>query len=192
MFSLFNRKSPESERQRAKAAFEKIAGLDSESRAARSTRIRQALLCRAALNKVFVDGAERFAAYQETAARALVAGHEKPPPPVAEQFVTIRVGGEDVLVYLPEEYAQVVFMVGGRYQCAEIDAATAIDRVQAVVDQISRYELKVDDQFPALQFLRDELSSSTPGEVDADAGEGAGQGAGSDPAKPTLAPSRSL
>lgn len=173
MFSLFDRKGPASERQQAKAAYEKIASLESDSRAARSARIRQALLCRAALDKVFVDGAERFATYQETVARAVVDGREKPAPPAAEPFVTIRVGGEDVVIYVPDEYVERVFIAGGRYQRAEIDAASAIDLVQGVVDRVSRLELKLDDQFPALQFLRDELASSGPGDADAAAGEDA-------------------
>jgi len=188
MFSLFERKGPASERQRAKAAYEKIASLESDSRAARSARIRQALLCRAALDKIFVDGAERFAAYQETVARAVVDGREKPLPPVAEPFVTIRVGGEDTLVYVPEEYAEQAFMAGGRYQRAEIDAASAIDVVQALVDRVSRLELKLDDQFPALQFLRDEVASGAAGDVDAAAGEDAGGRVDGESSKPPLGP----
>jgi len=159
MFSFFGKKGPVSEKEQAKAAFEKIAGLKSESRAARSARIRMALLCRAALDKIFVEGAERTAAYQTHLARAIIDGREKPLAPVVDHFTKLKVGEDDVLVYLPEEYAEQAFIAGERYQRAEIDALSAIDFVQAQVDQICRLELQVDEGFPALQFLREEIAA---------------------------------
>jgi len=70
---------------------------------------------------------------------------------------------------LPEEYALEAFNVGAMYQKTDIDAKTAIDRVQLIADQICLYELKLDAPFEVLQFLRDEISGAsvdTPSSAD--------------------------
>ena len=78
-------------------------------------------------------------------------------------------------VYLPEEYAQSAFYLGGRYQRMDVTAQQAIDGTQNLLDQICRYEFKLDDPLLALQFLRDELAEESGGE------EGEGADAPEDP-----------
>ncbi len=62
MLSIFNRNNPADEMKRAVAAFEKVVSLDSDTREARSLRMRMGMLCRAHLDKTFVAGAEQTAA----------------------------------------------------------------------------------------------------------------------------------
>lgn len=159
VFSLFDRKAPKSSKEKAKLAFEKVTAVDSDSRTARSARIRMGLLCRAGLDRAFIEGAERTRVYQERSFQAVRQGREFPAPPEAECYFQVRVNGEGIYVYLPEEYANEAFSIGARYQRAEIDARAAIDLVQALADQICTYELKLDEAFRALQFLRDEVAA---------------------------------
>jgi len=46
-----------------------------------------------------------------------------------------------------------------KYQRTEISAQQAIDAVQALANQISYYELRLEEPFQALRFLRDELEA---------------------------------
>jgi len=67
---------------------------------------------------------------------------------------------------LPEEYVQEVFVLGSKYQRTEISATQVIDAVQALANQISYYELKLEEPFQALRFLRDELESQQEDSAD--------------------------
>ena len=146
--------------QKAQALFEKVTASKSDSREARSLRIRMGLLCRAHLDKSFVTGAEQMAAWQELAALAIANGKEKPPQPEPSLFQKIKAGEDEIYVYLPEEYAHEAYLLGARYQRAEIPAIQAIDTMQGLANQICLYELKLAEPFQVLQFLRDELGQS--------------------------------
>ena len=146
--------------QKAQALFDKVTSTKSDSRDARSMRIRMGLLCRAHLDKSFVTGAEQMASWQELAALALANGKEKPPMPEPSVFQKIKAGDNEIYVYLPEEYAHEAFNIGGRYQRAEIPALQAIETMQGLANQICVYELKLTEPFQVLQFLRDELAQS--------------------------------
>ena len=74
MFSIFSRNNPADEMKRAVAAFEKVASLESDSRDARSLRMRMGMLCRAHLDKTFIAGAEQTASWQELASLAISSG----------------------------------------------------------------------------------------------------------------------
>jgi len=160
MFSIFSSKNPDDEMQKAQALFEKVTASKSDSREARSLRIRMGLLCRAHLDKSFVTGAEQMAAWQELAALAIANGKEKPPQPEPSLFQKIKAGENEIYVYLPEEYAHEAYLLGARYQRAEIPAIQAIDTMQGLANQICLYELKLAEPFQVLQFLRDELGQS--------------------------------
>ena len=146
--------------QKAQALFEKVTSSKSDSREARSLRVRMALLCRAHLDKSFVTGAEQMASWQELAALAIANGKEKPPQPEPSVFQKIKAGDNDVYVYLPEEYAHEAYFLGARYQRAEMPALQAIDTMQGLANQICLYELRLSEPFQVLQFLRDELGQS--------------------------------
>ena len=160
MFNLFSSKNPDDEMQKAQALFDKVTSTKSDSRDARSMRIRMGLLYRAHLDKSFVTGAEQMASWQELAALALANGKEKPPMPEPSVFQKIKAGDNEIYVYLPEEYAHEAFNIGGRYQRAEIPALQAIETMQGLANQICLYELKLTEPFQVLQFLRDELAQS--------------------------------
>ncbi len=162
--------------KRAKSAFEKVAELKSDSREARSARMRLGLLCRAHLDKTFIAGAEQTAEWQELAMMAISQGKAQPEPPMASCYQKIKSGENEVYVYLPEEYVQEAFSLGSKYQRTDISAQQAIDAMQALANQISYYELRLEEPFQVLRFLRDEL--------EAESGEDT-PGAGADPGQAT-------
>ena len=146
--------------KKAQALFDKVTSTKSDSRDARSMRIRMGLLCRAHLDKSFVTGAELTASWQELAALAIANGKDKPPMPEPSVFQKIKAGENEIYVYLPEEYAHEAFNLGARYQRAEIPAPQAIETMQGLANQICLYELRLEEPFQVLQFLRDELGQS--------------------------------
>jgi hypothetical protein len=160
MFSIFSSKNPDDEMKKAQALFDKVTATKSDSRDARSMRIRMGLLCRAHLDKSFVTGAEQTASWQEMAALAIANGKDKPPLPEPSVFQKIKAGENEIYVYLPEEYAHEAFNIGARYQRAEIPAPQAIETMQGLANQICLYELRLTEPFQVLQFLRDELGQS--------------------------------
>lgn len=160
MFSLFSTKNPEDEMSIAQALFEKVVASKTDTREARSLRIRLGLLCRAHLDKSFVTGAEQMASWQELAALAIANGKDKPPLPEPSVFQKVKAGENEVYVYLPEEYAHTAHALGGRYQSADLPALQAIETMQGLANQICLYELRLNEPFQVLQFLRDELTQS--------------------------------
>lgn len=170
MFRKLFAAGPEEDQEVARAAYDKVvASRLVDSREARSARARMGLLCRAHLDKTFIDGAEQTAVFQAAMARALIQGKDKPAEPVAPEFQRIKSGGRDLWVYVPQEYADQAFALGGRYQKTELSAEQAIVEMQNVADQIFLMELKLEQSFEVLQFLREELSQ-TPGSTGAGAG----------------------
>jgi hypothetical protein len=161
MFRKLFAAGPEDDQEIARVAYEKVvASRLVDSREARSARTRMGLLCRAHLDKTFIDGAEQTAVHQDALARALVQGKEKPEEPQAPEFQCIKSGGRDLWVYVPQEYADQAFALGGRYQKTELSAEQAILEMQSVADQIFLMELKLEQSFEVLQFLREELTQS--------------------------------
>lgn len=162
MFRKLFAAGPDEDQETARVAYDKVvASRLVDSREARSARTRMGLLCRAHLDKTFIDGAEQMSVYQEACARALLQGKDKPTEPQAPVFQRIKSGGRDLWVYVPEEYAQQVFALGGRYQRTELSAEQAIAESQSVADQIFLLELKLEQSFEVLQFLREELAQGS-------------------------------
>ena len=175
MFNLFNRNNPADEMKRAVAAYEKVTSIESDSREARSLRMRMGMLCRAHLDKTFIAGAEQTAAWQELVSLSLKAGKPMPEAPTPSKFQKIRTGDSDVYAYLPEDFVIEAFGLGARYQKAELSAPKAIEAMQALANQISRYDLRLDEPFQALTFLREELAEQAAAEA---AEQNEGQNAG--------------
>jgi len=158
MFSIFQDKSPESEKKQAAELFEKIAASKSDTRDARSARARLALLCRAQLDKTFVAGAEMADDHDLLVRAAKLEGAEAPELPEAPLYQQILAGERLVYSFLPEEYAEVAFTLGARYQRAEITAEQAIDAMQGLANQLFLYDLRLDEPLQIMKFLRDELA----------------------------------
>jgi hypothetical protein len=140
--------------------------------------MRMGMLCRAHLDKTFIAGAEQTAAWQELVSLSLKAGKPMPDAPTPSKFQKIRTGDSDVYAYLPEDYVVEAFGLGARYQKAELSAQKAIEAMQALANQISRYDLRLDEPFQALTFLREELAEQA-------AAEAAAQNEGSNAANPS-------
>jgi hypothetical protein len=171
LFSFISKKtSPEEEMKQAKAAFEKVASLRSNSREAHSMRVRMGMLCRAHLDKTFIAGAEQTALWQEAAALALASGDDAPELPTASRFQKVKSGEAEIFVYLPDEYVNEAFLLGCKYQKTQINAEKAVEGMQALANQISSYDLRLPEPFMALSFLRDELSAES-GEAETGADE---------------------
>jgi hypothetical protein len=95
-----------------------------------------------------------------------VGGYEKPPAPQAAEYQQVAsVSGEKVWVYLPMEYAEIAFALGGNYQRTDLTAEQAIDAMQGLANQIFSLELGIDDPFLVLQFLRDEIGAPPAAET---------------------------
>lgn len=168
MFSFLHKSSPEDDMKQARALFEKVAALKSDSREAHSMRVRMGMLCRAHLDKTFVAGAEQTAHWQEMAAIATASGEPAPDVPTPSKFQKIKSGETEVFVYLPEEYVNEAFILGAKYQKTDVTAAKAIEAMQALANQISYYELRLQEPFVALSFLRDELAAEAAAAAEAD------------------------
>lgn len=162
--NLFHRTSPQDEMKRAKAAYEKVTALTADTREAHSMRMGMGLLCKAHLDKTFIAGAEKTADWQQLAAFAAAKGNPVPELPTPSRFQKVKSGQAEVYVYMPEEYVTEAFNLGAHYQKVEISAEKAIEAMQALANHISYYELRLEEPFKALSFLRDELA--------AEAGEG--------------------
>lgn len=159
MFGLFKRNKPVDEMHRAVAAYEKVASLKGDSRDARSLRLRMGLICRAHLDKTFVAGAEQTAAWEDLARTALMEGSPLPEAPKPSKFQKIRSGDTEIYAYLPEEFVTEAFALGSRYQKTELSVPKAIEAMQALAQQISYYELRLQEPFQVLDFLREELAA---------------------------------
>lgn len=167
MFSMFQDRV-ETEKRRAREAFEKVTSTRSDSAQSRSARLRMGLLCRAHLDKTFVAGAQQTASYQELAALAIAQGKERPPAPKPGLFQKVMAGKREVFVYLPEAYVEEAYGLGARYQKTEITAIQAIERMQALADQIFLVDLQLEEPFKVLQFLRDEVAPDASGDASAE------------------------
>ena len=167
MLSIFNRNNPADEMKRAVAAFEKVVSLDADTREARSLRMRMGMLCRAHLDKTFIAGAEQTAAWQELASLSIAAGKTVPELPVPSKFQKIRAGESDIYAYLPEDVVTEAFAMGARYQKMELSAQKAIEAMQALANQISYYDLRLQEPFQVLSFLRDELAAEEGSQAEA-------------------------
>ena len=162
MFRKLFAAGPEEDQELARVAYDKVvASRLIDSREARSARVRMGLLCRAHLDKTFIDGAEQTAVHEAATARALIQGKEKPAERQAPEFQRIKSGGRDLWVYVPQEYADQAFALGGRYQNTELSAEQVIVEMQNVADKIFLMELKLDQSFEVLQFLREELTQAS-------------------------------
>lgn len=162
MFSFFQKETPEQLKAQAKANYEKAAALKSTSRESASMRVRIALLAKAHLDSVFIEGAERTGTWQELCMLAIANGQEKPEPPTPTYFHRVKTQGTENHTYtwIPEDLTDEVFNIGARYQTVQIDAHQSIAMVQRIADEICQKDLKLDAPFKALQFLRDELEAA--------------------------------
>jgi len=159
---------------KAKQEYEKACKSTGDTRPEVAARIRVGLRCRAVLHKTFIEGAEKTADYTERSMLALASGDEKPKPPAATSFQTIKTVNGEILAYIPLEYAEEVFKIGAAFQLEEVSAEQAIELAQVVADKISE-DIHLEPPIQALGFLREELAE---GGDEAGSGEGGGDAEG--------------
>ena len=169
VISLFGKKPSKRQeaRETAKAEYEEALNADVASRAGRAIVVRAGARAKAHLDKTFITGAEKAEAYDTARALAVSRGEDRPEPPRADPYQTIKSVKGDLVVFMPTHFAEKVFRLGMQYQLMEISAEEAVEGVQEVADLISR-ELQLEQPFVALEFLRSELKNqqSNPGTED--------------------------
>ena len=165
MFSIFRDGDPKALMKQARLAYEKVVATRTVDPAVTSARKRMALLCRAHLDKAFVQGAEQMALYQDAIAAAVAHGAERPSVPKASLYQRLETGSRTVYTYLPPEYAEEAFLIGARYQRTELSAQQAILEMQTLADHLFRVELHQPDSLEVLRFLREEVAAAEAGEL---------------------------
>jgi hypothetical protein len=130
-----------------------LAGLE-----ARQLRRRVANRCRAHFDKTFIEGAEKYALFNEQAEMAKAKGQKPPELPEVRNFILIPALDREIFSYLPQEMAEKIFLCGRDYQSMLIDGRTAVRQMQTLADDLCN-KLQVVPTFITLQFLRDELES---------------------------------
>ncbi|MEZ7834296.1 MAG: hypothetical protein QMB32_02555 [Burkholderiaceae bacterium] len=159
MFEIFKKMTPPAELQKlALMKFEKVQLESSSSNATQRSKIQMALLCRAFLDRTFVDGAEQSAMYIDKVELALATGAPMPSMAKSKLYQKIASSTGSVWTYAPEIYGAEAFNLGRSYQSIEIDAFEAIDSMQAAIDRLCQYELRLEETFEALTFLREETA----------------------------------
>lgn len=160
MISLFGKKPSKRDEARAtaKAEYEEALNADVASRVGRALAVRAGARAKAHLDKTFISGADKAVAYDTARALALAQGDERPEPPRADAYQTIKSVKGDIVVFMPTHFAEKVFRLGMQYQLTEISAEEAVAGAQEVADILSR-ELQLEQPFVALEFLRAELAS---------------------------------
>jgi hypothetical protein len=159
MFEIFKKMTPPAELQKlALMKFEKVQLESSSSNATQRSKIQMALLCRAFLDRTFIDGAEQSAMYIDKVELALATGAPMPSMAKSKLYQKIASSTGSVWTYAPEIYGAEAFNLGRSYQSIEIDAFEAIDSMQAAIDRLCQYELRLEETFEALTFLREETA----------------------------------
>ena len=153
----------------AKKAYNEAAALKGDTREEMAFRRRIGFRSRTHLDKVFVEGATKIGRYQE------VCVHAEAAFPKPSMFQTAK-GPQGVMyTFVPLEFSEEVFKLGGQYQTMEIDAFRAIELNQDVANRVS-FDLDLEKPIVSLQFLRDELAAATgdanSAEKSADEGSG--------------------
>ena len=144
----------------AKKEFEDACNSNDNTREMRSKRITTALRCRAVIDKTFIEVAEVYKKFSVSKLKAIWEQKPIPPIPKAPTFQTIKSINGEVIGYIPEKYASLVFEIAGNYQTEEITIETAIRQTQYIADEISK-TLQLEESFKTLNFLRDELKIAT-------------------------------
>ena len=159
----------------AKKAYNEAAALKGDTREEMAFRRRIGFRSRTHLDKVFVEGATKIGRYQEVCVHAEASGQERPAFPKPSMFQTAK-GPQGVMyTFVPLEFSEEVFKLGGQYQTMEIDAFRAIELTQDVANRVS-FDLDLEKPIVSLQFLRDELAAAAgdanSAEESADEGSG--------------------
>ena len=143
----------------AKNAYLKAKDSDPISREGRSLKVRIALRSRALLDKAFVEGAKRTELYQEQMMKAIAQEIEKPAQPKANPFQLVKTVNGEVFAYVPQNFVDEIFTLGGQYQTMQINAESAIETAQLIANRMYE-DIGIEETFEALGFLREEQTNN--------------------------------
>lgn len=156
IWSLSRKSSSEKLQEQAKSDYELATDPD---RSNRSFRVKIALRCRANIDRAFISSAK--------SAESASQDSEENTELEASPYQLVRSGEGYIYTYIREEHAETIFQLGRDYQEGLIDTYGAINKAQAVADQICQ-ELDLPDSFQTLSFLLDDEEAVASGEQDND------------------------
>ena len=156
VLSVFKDKRSKDAKRQAKSLYVKAAMMSDSTRDERMLKLRVGLRCRGHMDKVFIEGAQKTERHQELCLAAVAKGLDTPESPTVSVFQAAKTLNKQIYTYIPPEFAEELFTLGGLYQTMQIDAAKAIVLAQEVAARVS-LDLGLDDPLVALQFLRDEI-----------------------------------
>ena len=156
MLGFLRKDSTEKLQQQAKANFEKLQELKGESVDVATFRLRLSSLCKAHIDKTFIDGAESTRLWQDASALAISNAKEPPRAPCPQYYHLVKVASSDnkVWTWIPEEYTDSIFNLGCKFQTVSIGLDDAISQTQVIADTICKEHLKLEKSFTVLDFLR--------------------------------------
>jgi hypothetical protein len=164
MLNFFRKNTLQDLQEQARVNFEKAQGNSGDSPESSAMRLRMSALCKAHIDKTFIDGAELTGKWQEACEHSLAQLKDKPSPPVPKKFQLVKMAHSEnkLWTWIPEEYTQVVFNLGAKYQTMSISAQQAIEQTQLIADKICKNHLGLNSAFDALEFLRDQEGEQQP------------------------------
>ena len=155
-----NKKTTETENEKAKADFESACAETHEDKESRANRIKIGLRCRAVIDKIFIDGAKEFEIYHEKKLQAIWEDQSPPQEPSPTNFQVIKSSQGEVVGYIPFDCAKEVYDVASDFQKKEISKEHAINLTQIIADNICSM-LSLETSFNVLDFLRDEATDNS-------------------------------
>ena len=158
VLSVFKGNRSKAAKQDAKKIYVKAAMLSGASRDERVFKLRVGLRCRGHIDKAFIEGAKKTESHQQLCLQAIAKGLDTPEAPAVSVFQTAEILDKQIYTYMPPEFSEELFALGGLYQTMQVDAAKAIVLAQDVAARVS-LDLGLDEPLVALQFLRDEIMS---------------------------------
>jgi hypothetical protein len=156
VLSVFKGNRSKAAKQEAKKIYVKAAMLSGASRDERVFKLRVGLRCRGHMDKAFIEGAKKTESHQQLCLQAIAKGLDTPEAPAVSVFQVAKILDKQIYTYIPPEFSEELFALGGLYQTMQVDAAKAIVLAQEVAARVS-LDLGLDDPLVALQFLRDEI-----------------------------------
>ena len=152
---LFKGMKESRERQKAKAFYDTATSEPSNARDARKTKSILGNRCNAFIDLTFIEGAKKTTAYIEAATKARSEGKPAPPQPSTSAYKEVRTMGGKVWVYLPQNYANEIFVLGSKYQQDLIAKDRVIELATSIADELTE-ALELDHPLSPLGFLVNE------------------------------------
>ena len=158
MLNFFRKNTIQDLQEQARVNFEKAQANSSDSPESSAMRLRMSALCKAHIDKTFIEGAELTSKWQEACELSFAQLKDKPSPPSPKMFQLVKMAHSEnkIWTWIPEEYTLEIFALGAKYQTMSISAQQAIEQTQLIADKICKNHLGLNSAFDALESLRDQ------------------------------------